>query len=120
VHCVTLFVYGSLKRGFANADRLDGAVFVRRARTAPGYRLHVVGGYPALVAAGGGVVCGEVYGVTVEHLAALDAFEGVPSLYERASVELDDGETAEAYVMSEARVSGYAIVPGDEWVEGRR
>jgi gamma-glutamylaminecyclotransferase len=117
---VRLFVYGSLKRGFSNERFLRGAAFECAARTAQGYRLYRVGGYPALVVAEGPGIFGEVYRVTEAHLAALDAFEGVPDLYQRAVIQLEDGALVEAFVMSPASVEGCAPVPGAEWLEGPR
>jgi gamma-glutamylcyclotransferase (GGCT)/AIG2-like uncharacterized protein YtfP len=63
-------------------------------------------GYPALVrgAAGqGGVVSGEVYRVDSAQLGRLDDFEECPELYQRQEIELEDGSTAEAYVITPER-----------------
>ena len=106
-----MFVYGSLKRGLVHHDQMRGARFERPARTAPGYRLVLyAAGYPALtpsVAAVSGLgVSGEVYWVTAPHLARLDRFEEVPSLYQRAVVVLDDGTSAQAYLIDSSRARG--------------
>jgi len=91
---VRLFVYGSLKRGGKHHDELAGAVWIGAVSTAPRYGVITSGGYPALVA-GSSSVSGELYGVTLDALPVLDAFEG-PG-YRRALVELVDGSQADAY-----------------------
>jgi gamma-glutamylcyclotransferase (GGCT)/AIG2-like uncharacterized protein YtfP len=103
---VRLFVYGTLKRGFAREDLMAGAVFEGVATTQRGYALHDLGAYPALVIGSEGAVVGEVYSVEPEHLAALDRYEGCPDLYMRETIALSDGSLAEAYVMSAAGVGG--------------
>jgi len=92
-----LFVYGTLRRGAANARELGGAVWEADVRTGNGYALIWKDGYPALVTSAEGAVTGEVYRTSAEHLAQLDAFEGVPELYRRGAVVLADGTVAEAY-----------------------
>src|SRR5262249_9113471 len=95
-----LFVYGTLKRGFSNAANLPGAAFEGTGATTPGYELYLVAGYPALVRSNQGVVRGELYAVSDEHLRRLDAFEDVPNWYQREAIMLADGREAQAYVMS--------------------
>jgi gamma-glutamylcyclotransferase (GGCT)/AIG2-like uncharacterized protein YtfP len=112
---IRLFVYGTLKRGFANERELAHAVFERVAATAPGHALYDLGAYPALVLEGSGVVQGEVYRVPVSALARLDEFEGCPELYQVAEVLLDDGTTARAYTMSRDAVRGHARLDGGSW-----
>jgi gamma-glutamylaminecyclotransferase len=92
-----LFVYGTLRRGAANARELGGAVWEADVRTDNGYALIWKDGYPALVIAAQGAVTGEVYRTSSDHLTRLDAFEGVPELYRRGMVLLADGSVAEAY-----------------------
>lgn len=92
-----LFVYGTLRRGGANARELEGAAWEADARTAEGYALVWKDGYPALVTAAEGVVTGELYRVSADHVSRLDVFEGVPELYRRGAVLLADGTAAEAY-----------------------
>jgi gamma-glutamylcyclotransferase (GGCT)/AIG2-like uncharacterized protein YtfP len=107
-----IFVYGTLKRGLSNAAQLDGAVFERAAVTASGYALSVVSGYPAMARSEAGVVHGELYVVSDEHLRRLDEFEGVPEWYQREVITLDDGTEAEAYVVAHGRVQGLPRIPG--------
>ena len=99
---VHVFVYGTLMRGGANHTVLVrlGARYVAAARTARGRTLVDLGPYPALLPlddARDSVapnVHGEVFAVEESLLPELDAFEGVPELYARESIDLvtDDGE----------------------------
>ena len=110
-----IFVYGTLKRGGAAADRMRGATFEGSA-TVAGYALYDLGAYPALGADDeGAVVEGEVYLVTAEHLAELDRYEGYPELYRRELMRLGDGSLAEAYVMPASALSGHRKIPGGVW-----
>lgn len=113
-----LFVYGSLKRGFLHHDLLGASPFVRIANTAPGYRLLLLGEYPALAfdADATGSVEGELYRVSDALLLELDRFEGCPELYRREAIGLDDGSTALSYVISPARARGVPRVAGTSWV----
>ena len=115
---IRLFVYGTLKRGGAGADRMRGATFEGSTATVAGYALHDLGEYPALVRARDGVVEGEVYLVTAEHLAELDRYEGCPELYCRELVPLSDGSRAEAYVMPASAVAGHPKIPRGVWPPG--
>jgi len=88
-----VFVYGTLKRGFANHYLMEGQEFVGEARTAPGFVLHDLGGYPGMVAdaAAAEGVSGEVWSVDDECLSGLDVLEGTSEgLYRRERVPLLD------------------------------
>lgn len=90
----TLFVYGSLKRGFSNQQWLEGQTFVGTAATAALYRMFDYGGFPALVLAAplgvpGVCIRGELWEVEPVTLDRLDVLEGVPhGLYARAEIRL--------------------------------
>jgi gamma-glutamylcyclotransferase (GGCT)/AIG2-like uncharacterized protein YtfP len=112
---VRLFVYGTLKRGFAREDLMAGAVFEGNATTQRGYALHDLGAYPALVSAAEGTVLGELYWVEAQHLEELDRYEGCPDLYRRESIVLSDGSRAEAYVMNAAGVRGCPRIDGGDF-----
>ena len=86
-----IFLYGTLKRGGSNHRHVGGQAFVGSARTAPGYRLFKLEGYPGMVVDANDRlgVEGEVWSVTDECRQHLDAFEGVPEgLYRREPVPL--------------------------------
>jgi gamma-glutamylcyclotransferase (GGCT)/AIG2-like uncharacterized protein YtfP len=112
-----IFVYGTLKRGLSNAGQLNGAVYERPAATASGYVLHMVSGYPAMSRSDAGVVHGEVYAVSEEHLRRLDVFEGVPEWYQRESVTLEDGTAVEAYLVRREKVRGLECIEGGMFAE---
>jgi gamma-glutamylcyclotransferase (GGCT)/AIG2-like uncharacterized protein YtfP len=110
-----LFVYGSLKRGFKNHHQLSGATFVSTARTQKGYQLLLAGEYPVLVESESGSVQGELFSVSSELLAALDAFEG--SEYMRKAVLLEGEVQAFAYVAAPHRAKAGVLLESDAWDE---
>lgn len=99
-----LFVYGTLKRGLKNHFRMNNARFVGTACTAPRFRLLHLGGFPGLIrdAQNGYSVTGELWSVPDDTLQALDEFEG-KHVFERQSVELSDGASADAYIFLRAQ-----------------
>jgi gamma-glutamylaminecyclotransferase len=116
-----LFVYGTLKRGCSNHAQMAGQEFVGLARTAPGYTLYDLGGYPGIAADAddqNGIV-GEVWNVDADALRRLDHFEGVhEGLYRREPIPLQPpfaDRTIEAYV-SVLPISGRPAI-GSEWIE---
>ena len=110
-----LFVYGSLKRGFRHHGVLGDALFEGPARTTAGFFLALQGEYPALVRGGEGSVEGELFRVTAELLTELDRFEGCPDLYLRELVTLDDGTSAQSYLIPPDRASALPIIPEGRW-----
>jgi gamma-glutamylcyclotransferase (GGCT)/AIG2-like uncharacterized protein YtfP len=98
---MVIFVYGTLRRGQSNHAELGHARFLREVATAPRYELVDLGEYPALLEGGSTAVQGELYEIDEELLAHLDEFEGVPALYQRKSIALQDVQSAraEGYVM---------------------
>jgi gamma-glutamylaminecyclotransferase len=100
-----LFVYGTFKTGHSRSRYLvsGGAHFLQQARTAASYALFrpLRADYPCMVedAEDGVAVEGEVWEVSAECLKTLDAVEGVPDLFQRRLITLDDGEQVEAYLM---------------------
>ncbi len=86
-----VFVYGTLKRGGTNHGQMIGARLLGPARTQPGHTLYSLGDYPGLVldpADNDGVI-GELWAVSLDQLAQLDAFEGVAEgLYARVQTPL--------------------------------
>jgi gamma-glutamylcyclotransferase (GGCT)/AIG2-like uncharacterized protein YtfP len=95
-----IFVYGSLKRGYALHHLLEGQSFRGPATTCPLYRIFDLGSYPGLVDWPEGLaVQGEVYEVDAKCLKRLDEAEGVDEgLYARRVINLqppfDRGETS--------------------------
>ena len=112
-----LFVYGSLKRGFRHHGVLAGALFEGPARTASGFFLALQGEYPALVHGGEESVEGELFTVTPELLLELDRFEGCPDLYQREVVLLDDGTSAQSYLITRAQAQDLPKIPEGRWID---
>lgn len=85
-----VFVYGSLKKGYALHHLLAAEPFVGFAQTVPHYRIYDLGEYPGLIDVPDGVeINGEVYSVSLEALKRLDFAEGVAAgLYARRRILL--------------------------------
>ena len=85
-----IFVYGSLKRGYALHHLLASQQFHGSALTQPLYRLFVLGAYPGLIDSPDGIgIHGEVYQVTCDCLTKLDEAEGVEvGCYARRIIQL--------------------------------
>jgi gamma-glutamylcyclotransferase (GGCT)/AIG2-like uncharacterized protein YtfP len=90
-----VFVYGSLKRGYALHHLLRSAQYLGTACTQPLYRLFDLGSYPGLVEWPEGLpIHGELYAVTSQNLQRLDEAEGVAEgLYARRPVLLQSAES---------------------------
>jgi gamma-glutamylcyclotransferase (GGCT)/AIG2-like uncharacterized protein YtfP len=114
---VTLFVYGSLKRGFCHHARLQGAVFEGEAITEPHYGLVLLGDYPALYSGGGKRVRGELYRIKAELLTELDQFEDCPNVYQRESIALQDGSRAFAYLIDAERAQRCTPIESERWTK---
>jgi gamma-glutamylaminecyclotransferase len=86
-----IFVYGTLKRGGSNHHYLAGQQFLGEARTAPGFRLYDLGGYPGMIPRANAPegVTGEIWSVDSEALKHLDGLEGLAEgLYRREPISL--------------------------------
>jgi gamma-glutamylaminecyclotransferase len=116
-----IFVYGTLKRGCGNHRCLSGQAYLGDARTARGYALYELAGYPGMVAREGNAtgVTGEVWTVDDKCLANLDELEGTAEgLYRREAVPLlapFADQRVEAYIYLGA-VDGRRAL-GETWEE---
>jgi gamma-glutamylaminecyclotransferase len=116
-----IFVYGTLKQGGSNHGFLAGQNRVGAARTAPGFVLYELDGYPGMVARVGSPssVTGEVWSVDAECLDRLDELEGTDQgLYRREPIPLVGpfaGQSVEGYVYLQP-VDGRRLI-GDTWEE---
>ena len=119
-----VFVYGTLKRGFANDHFLRGQTFRGEARTPAGFRLYRISDYPGLVAdrADTAGVGGEIWEIDGPCLRRLDALEGLKEgLYTREPIpllELFATELVIAYFYARD-LAGHDAISGD-WQEFRR
>ena len=109
-----LFVYGTLCAGQPAHHLLRGARLVAQARTEPRYRLVDMGGYPALVPGGTIAVRGEIYEVDERLLPELDAYEDVPELYQRVTLQVG-GMEAFVYLLPERFAAGRRELPTGDW-----
>ena len=95
----TVFVYGSLKRGFQNHALLAQSVAVGNATTKLPYVMLRGPGFPFLLQehpqCQARSVHGELYAVNPDTLAQLDALEGHPHFYEREAIELVGADGSE-------------------------
>ena len=90
---LTVFVYGSLKRGFSNHALLYGAAFLGEYVTPARYTMYDLGPYPAVSIGGETPISGEVFAVDGRILAALDELEDYPQVYDRILVRTPFGRT---------------------------
>lgn len=93
-----VFVYGSLKRGFANDSYLTTARFIRAGKTAPVFTMVSFGGFPGVFRGGSTAIEGEVFDVDDATLERLDRLEGHPRFYRRQPIEVD-GERMLGYLL---------------------
>jgi 2'-5' RNA ligase len=100
-----LFVYGTLRKGEPNHHFLENAKFLGAIKTMPKYELITAEDSPGLVEGGINSIIGELYQVSDECLAEVDAFE---QPYERILITLEDGRDACSYVFPHTK---------DHWVE---
>lgn len=115
-----LFAYGSLRTGEPDHPALEGATCLGTAAVS-GVRLVDLGQYPALIAVGTPtrtelwVVVGELYEVEAKLLPRIDLLKQHPILFQRRTVTLTDGRTAQAYMMNDEQVRGRKRMRGGDW-----
>jgi gamma-glutamylcyclotransferase (GGCT)/AIG2-like uncharacterized protein YtfP len=115
---VLVFVYGSLKRGMAHHNQLQGARWQGDAELA-GLALHDLGPFPMAVDDAGAdqPLRGELYSVSAALLEQLDRFEGAPRLYERQWRTLSDGRGVWVYVGRARQVRHAPLIVSGCWQE---
>jgi gamma-glutamylcyclotransferase (GGCT)/AIG2-like uncharacterized protein YtfP len=113
---VLVFVYGTLRRGGSNHFRMEGLDFI--AEGVLNGRLYQMGGYPGLLLDGAaGPVCGEVFKVPEERIAALDAYEGDEYRRVRVAVTPADGVVLDAWVWEWlGPVDELSRIHGGDWL----
>lgn len=92
---MTLFIYGTLKKGFENHHFLNGAKFIGNATTQEKYPMvNVVKAYPYLInqKGQGKIIKGEAYQIDEKILGHLDMLEGYPEHYDRDEITLVVGD----------------------------
>ncbi|MFS8636796.1 MAG: gamma-glutamylcyclotransferase family protein [Gemmatimonadota bacterium] len=112
-----LFTYGTLRRGGAAAELLEGCELVGKA-TVTGTLFDIDGEYPAMILAGPGTVEGEVWRCPTHTLARLDEYEGVAEgLFRRVGVRAGEWAcwTYVAGPMLAARLTPDRRLDGGRW-----
>ncbi len=110
----------ALRAGAPEHHRLAGARPLGLAATAPGYTLLDLGDHPGLVAAGEGIVHGELYAAGAPLLARLDRYEDCPRLFRRATVRLAGGREALAYLLAPEHARDLPAIPSGDWLRHLR
>ncbi len=82
----SVFVYGTLKRGFNNHRYLKDAYFLGEAKTSKSYAMYSSGIPYVIRDQKISVIHGEVYEIDCTTLKNLDALEGHPNWYKREQV----------------------------------
>lgn len=110
-----LFAYGSLMNGERDHALLASATLLGPARTRAEFHLVDLGIYAALVPGGELSVVGELYVIERKACFAIDVSKQCPILFERTAITLEDGSSADAYVMPEERVRGKRRLKVGSW-----
>lgn len=105
-------MYGTLRRGGANAGLLKQALYLGEWHTQAGYRLFDCGSYPGAMERGGLSLTGEVYAVSQKIFRRLDVLEGYPRLYTRKRIATSWGQ-AWVYLLRRRPFSARAMACGD-------
>lgn len=115
----TIFVYGTLKRGFGNYEGYlagnNGVEFVGEAQTKPEFSMLHLGGFPGIVRKGKTAIKGEVFKVDRGTMLSLDRLEGHPHFYQRSDVTLADGTQAITYILPNEWYDKAAVIESGEW-----
>lgn len=89
VNTHTVFVYGTLKKGFGNHQLLEDAEYVGKAETVSNnYTMYSLGGFPGVREGGSTRINGEVYKVNDDELSRLHRLEGHPTFYKAVNKQV--------------------------------
>ena len=115
----TVFVYGSLKRGFFNHALLRGSEFLGEGVTElSDYTMQDLGFYPGVFHGGKTRIHGELYSVDDTTLMIMHRLEGHPNFYRATPtrIETDDGIVdALMYVLDSNMRWGQGIIESGNW-----
>ncbi|WP_029422025.1 gamma-glutamylcyclotransferase family protein [Alicyclobacillus macrosporangiidus] len=119
-----VFVYGTLRKGQYNRGVMEPHLVCELGEGSIHGEMYDLGAFPTIALDGDGVVVGEWVEVTDDGLAALDALEDYPQMYDRTVVR-DLNRAAEGWVYHmTGRIPAGArrVESGDwvTWVESRR
>lgn len=110
-----VFVYGTLRRNYHNHKLISKAYFISEWVTPAQYTMISFGFYPAVIAVGTSPIVGELYKINDKQLEEVDQIEGVPTFYQRDTIETPAGK-AIWYVMPESAERTDVVFSGD-WDE---
>ncbi len=111
---ILFFAYGSLLPGEMHHAHIVNCKHVGAGRTADQYRLVDLGQFPALIS-GDRVVAGELYLISRGDRFRLDSLKENGRVFERGTVVLSDGRTAEAYFMDPDKLRGRRRLTCEDW-----
>lgn len=96
----TIFVYGTLKKGFSNHRLLEGAEFAGNAKTLEKFSLYESGIPYVFKDETVSHIYGELYQLDELTLENIDGLEGHPDWYRRKEVDVltENGETITAWL----------------------
>lgn len=110
----TIYVYGSLKRGFGNHRLLEGSTLVHEDAIMSG-KMASLGGFPCVTTHGNNQIHGEIYEVDDNTLARLDGLEGHPTFYCREIVSTSKGDAWVYLINDESYYQDNPIVRDGVW-----
>lgn len=126
---ILLFVYGTLRppasgpaEDTANFTHVEHHVTSSQPATLAGFDMVNFITYPG-VRPGEGVILGELLEIDDEGLSICDEIEAHPSFFERhiETVDLGDGQTAEAWVYwAPADLAAAGVIPTGDWFDRDR
>ena len=115
----TVFVYGTLKKGWGNNTLLANSTY-KGAGTVKGTLINL-GSFPALLKEGDSIVHGELYDVTDAILSMLDMLEGHPYFYKRELMNVKHDTSGDiltkvwAYCVPEAFRQSHTVIMNGNW-----
>jgi len=116
----TVFVYGSLKRGFDNHGLLENAVYIGKGQTVErNFTMYSLGAFPGVCrdAKASTTVKGELYQVNLRDMWKLDRLEGHPNFYRRESVMIrrngKESSAAFMYILPTPKYSSERVERND-------
>lgn len=110
------FVYGTMLSGERDHSVLGAAELLGNAITAARYTLVDIDVFAALTNHGSTSVHGELYRVEPLLLASIDRACQVPHRFQRGTVVLADGSTAETHFMTMEQVRGKRRLGHGDWL----
>lgn len=112
----TVFVYGTLKKGYSNHGYLAQQEYLGEYESNPRWGLVDLGPFPAMVC-GSLAVKGEAYAVTDDVLEELDVLEGVAQgFYHRRRIEINNtGGKINAWVYTYNAIPHSSTTLLQEW-----